>query len=68
MSAPNPFRYRRVKSAKRFIKMVDGARNLTICYECFGITGYGCKKVEVIHRQEQTLLERYGGRLCWNAH
>ena len=57
--------YPRIKSAKRFIKFVDGVTCLTFLYECFGYTGYGCKKVECIHREEQTLLERYGDRLCW---
>lgn len=64
-SSADPFRYRRVKSAKRFIKFVDGVTCLTILYECFGYSGYGCKKVECIHREEQTLMERYGDRLCW---
>ena len=65
MSSADPFRYRRVKSAKRFIKFVDGVTCLTFLYECFGYTGYGCKRVECIHREEQTLMERYGDRLCW---
>ena len=65
MSSTNPFRYRRVKSAKRFIKLVDGVTCLTIMYETFGYSAYGCKRVECIHREEQTLLERHGEKLCW---
>ena len=64
-SSADPFRYRRVKSAKRFIKFVDGVSCLTFLYETFGYTGYGAKRVECIHREEQTLMERYGSRRCW---
>ena len=57
--------YRRVRSAKRFIKLVDGVECLTFLYETFGYSGYGCKKVECLHKHEETLLERYGENLCW---
>lgn len=66
-TAPDTLRYRRVKSAKRFIKLTDKTTCITIGYECFGLTGYGCKDTVCIHRKEETLLERYGDRLCWNC-
>lgn len=65
MSSADPFRYPRIKSAKRFIKLTDSARCLTILYKTFGYTAYGAKRVECIFRDEKTLLERYGDRLCW---
>ena len=65
VSASSVNDYRRVKSAKRFIKFVDGVTCLTFLYECFGYSGYGCKKVECIHREEPTLMERSVEKLCW---
>lgn len=62
---PKDSPYRRVKSPKKFIKVSDGITCMTFMYMKFGITGYGCAKVECIHRKAQTLLERYGEKICW---
>lgn len=64
-SSADPLRYPRVRSAKRFIKLVDGVSCLTILYETFGYSGYGAKRVECVFREEPTLMERYGENLCW---
>ena len=58
--------YPRIRSARRFIKLADGVNNLTFLYEAFAFTGYGCKKVIVLDREPETLLERYGEKLCVN--
>ena len=60
-------RYPRVRSAKRFIILGDHVTNLVFRYKTFGYSGYGCKKVEIINREEESLLERYGGKLCWKC-
>ena len=65
VSSPDTLPYRRVKSARRFIKLVDGTTCITFLYETFGCSGYGAKRVECLHRREETLLERYGENLCW---
>ena len=65
LSASSVNDYRRVKSAKRFIKLNDSPTVLTILYETFGYSAYGCKSVKCIHRKMPTLLERSVGRLCW---
>lgn len=59
------FRYPHVKSAKRFIKFADGVKCLTFRYETFAVSGYGCKKVECVHREEPTILERCCDKICW---
>lgn len=64
-SSADPFRYPRVRSARRYIILHDGVSCLTILYKCFAHTGYGSKEVANIHREEPSLLERYGDRLCW---
>lgn len=58
-------RHPRIKSAKKFIKMGDGTTCLTFLYEVKGYSGYACKKVEVIHREPVTLLERCCDKICW---
>ena len=65
-SSADPFRYKRVRSAKRFIILGDHVTNLVFRYKTFGWSGYGCKRVEIIDREEESLLERYGDRLCWH--
>lgn len=54
-----------MKSAKKFIKMGDGTTCLTFLYEVKGYSGYACKKVEVIHREPVTILERCCDKICW---
>ena len=58
-------RYPHVKSANKFIKMGDGATCLTFLYEVKGYSGYTCKKVETIHREPVTMLERCCDKICW---
>lgn len=57
--------YPRVRSAKKFIKMSDSPNCLTMCYEVFMYTGYGCRHVECLHDNPKTILERHGDKLCW---
>lgn len=64
-SSADSFRYPYVKSAKKFIKVCDGATCLTFLYEVKGYSGYTCKKVETIHREPVTLLERCCDEICW---
>lgn len=65
LADPSRKDHQRIRSARRFIKMSDGVKNLTFLYEKFAVTGYGCGEVECIFREPQTLFERYGGKLCW---
>lgn len=64
-SSADPLRFKRVKSAKRFIILGDHVTCLVFRYKTWGVTGYGCKTTKTIHREEQSLLERYAGKLCW---
>lgn len=64
---PTTLRYRRVRSSKRFIRLMDGITKMSFYYEVFGFTGYGCAKVVHIDREAESLLERFGDRLCWNS-
>ena len=62
-----PSKYRTIKSAKKFIILKDSTNCLTICYERFLYTGYGCKKIECVHDEPKSILERHGDKLCWNS-
>lgn len=64
-SAPDTIRHKRVRSAKKFIKLCDKPTVLTIIHESYSYSGYGARRVECVYRGVPTLLERYGERLCW---
>jgi len=64
-ASPDNLPYPRVKSAKKFIKMSDSTNCLTMCYEVFLYTGYGCRHVECVHDDPPSILERHGEKLCW---